>query len=243
MKAEHRKELETNLLADRMGRLVERIKTRPQRRSMLLVLLAVVIGVVVGLWYVARRGNQAAVAERWYLLETGGAAVAELAGFQVGERRSNITVEFDNPGKAARLEVARYFLWDYGVKKLATPGKDSSNETPMDKIARAGKLYLSLLSEVEDEPEWKAEALYGLAIIEETNAVRDIKNLARAKEKYKSLATDLPTTGHGKLADKRHKELEANFAEATDFYEKLGRQLNIPREADMPGLPPLRPRP
>ena len=42
MKAEHRKELETNVLADRMGRVVQKIRTRPQRR----VVLYVVGGVV-----------------------------------------------------------------------------------------------------------------------------------------------------------------------------------------------------
>ena len=33
MKAEHRKELQTNILADRMGRLVQRMKERPKLRS------------------------------------------------------------------------------------------------------------------------------------------------------------------------------------------------------------------
>jgi len=48
MKAEHRKELETNALAERMGRVVQGMKQAPQKRTMLwMVLVAVAVVVVV----------------------------------------------------------------------------------------------------------------------------------------------------------------------------------------------------
>jgi len=41
MKAEQRKELETNALADRMGHLVQRVKTQQRRTTLYWVLMVV----------------------------------------------------------------------------------------------------------------------------------------------------------------------------------------------------------
>ena len=47
MKAEHRKELETNVLANRMGRLLETAKQKPQRGTVMWILFGVAVLVVV----------------------------------------------------------------------------------------------------------------------------------------------------------------------------------------------------
>src|SRR5438132_9452135 len=54
MKAEHRKELQTNFLADRMGRLMQGMKAGPQTSGSVViwVLAALTIGTIVA-WYVA----------------------------------------------------------------------------------------------------------------------------------------------------------------------------------------------
>src|SRR5271169_6126811 len=43
MKAEHRRELHTNALADHMGRMVQRMKTKPNRRAFLWIALGVLV--------------------------------------------------------------------------------------------------------------------------------------------------------------------------------------------------------
>jgi len=257
MKAEHRKELETNLLADRMGKLVQRMKTRPQRRSLLIVVLVLVAGGAYITWNYMREDKRSLLSLRWSVLERGtniyrgqdDITMDLLAGYRFGlrgdgkktERRlgwAPVESDFDNPGKAARFEVARYWLWDQGVRKLANPTQpeilgDLTKDfvvglTPLERIELAENLYLALEKECAEEPEWKAEALFGLAVITETRALQDIKLLTAAKEKYESLAKALPKTGHGKLAEKRAEDLKGRFAEVKAFYEDMKRELNIP---------------
>src|SRR5207249_11156878 len=51
MKAGHRKELQTNMLADSMGRLLQEIRARPQSASIVLWVLGVLAVVIVVVWY------------------------------------------------------------------------------------------------------------------------------------------------------------------------------------------------
>ena len=75
MKAEHRKELETNILADRMGNLIQKMKGGPKRRSIVYVVVALLlcgVAFIVYQYWTSDTGDTL----RWVLLEQG--EVAEL---------------------------------------------------------------------------------------------------------------------------------------------------------------------
>lgn len=241
MKAEHRKELETNLLADRVGRLMQRMKHRPKGRVLMYATIVVALGIGLYVWGNMRRAAQEAIAQSWGVIDVGTRdKVDRVAGFTVDKRgkglmRVDIETESSNPNKAARLEIARYYLWELGIRQLGTyrsvgMNRDVMGETPLDKIEFAALLYDAVNRDAEGQPEWKAEALYGLAVIEETMALRSLDRLKSAQQKFKELAEDekLKETGHGKLAQARHKEIAARFDELSSLYSELGRDLRIP---------------
>jgi hypothetical protein len=212
MKAEHRKELETNLLADRMGNLIQRVKGGPKKRGIIYlfgILLAGLIGFVAyNIW----KGDPELVARRWIALDRGEWNM--LASDQ----------ENNNTKKAALFHYAHTRVWDIGVQRLAAAPAEA-----MARIDEAAELYENLKKMCEGESEWEAEASYALAVIEETRAVIDIKKLTSAKSKYEEVATTYSTTIAGKWAANRKKELSEkdNFANLTKFYSELNDKFHI----------------
>ena len=110
MKAEHRKELETNSLAEGMGKLIQKVK-KPKDRSLVLYLVAAV-AVVGVLWVVVmvrgRRVEQGA--EHWLYLDNGGQAFL----------RELLKDRDTTQGKAARFQTAWITLWEDGIKSLGS---------------------------------------------------------------------------------------------------------------------------
>ena len=222
MKAEHRKELETNILADRMGRMVQRIKDRPRRRTMLYVVLGLIV--LVGL-FIAYRMRQGAIrerSERWVMLEDGFKPYIDLLKKDEPET---------NPGKAARFQYAWLATWALGLKLL---GIDSAQA--LENMEVAETLYRQLAKDCADDPVWEPEALYSLAIIEETKAVRAkerSQHLDNALKQYQELANNKKhkSSARGKDAAKRAEILEKNRPRIVSFYEELQNRLKIPEEA------------
>src|SRR5437762_12584 len=103
MKAEHRKELQTNVLADRMGRLLQRAKGRPKRSTVLTAFLVVLAILAVTFYFMTRRGRENLNSRLWAEFETG--QLASLADLQ----KKYPTKE---PGKAARFQLAWFQLWE-----------------------------------------------------------------------------------------------------------------------------------
>ena len=94
MKAEHRRELQTNALADRMGRVVQRIKAPPDRRSLLWIIaaVAVVIGTLIVILYY--NNKRATNSHLWTEVEEN-SAIKPLrkGGFELSESlRENPTI-------------------------------------------------------------------------------------------------------------------------------------------------------
>lgn len=240
MKAEHRKELETNVLADRMGRLVERMKTRPQRLSVLYVVLAVVIVLAVFVWYRLSMGTQMEETQRWLMLEQGASSqLFEIGGFQENRKTGGIAIldkELTNPGKAARFQVARFFVWDQGIERL---GGDPVRA--LESVRFAQTIYSALKRECENDRYWLPEALYGLAVIDETLAIQNPDRLKSAQSKFEQLASDHKDSGFGKLADKRARELKENFDSIEKTYRNLQYKFHVPDEKPM--IPKLAPAP
>ena len=65
MKAEHRKELQTNVLADRLGKAIQGIKEGPSRGTMLFVGVVALAGLLIFVWWYFWSTSQAAESARW----------------------------------------------------------------------------------------------------------------------------------------------------------------------------------
>lgn len=220
MKAEHRKELETNVLAARMGRMVERMKTRPKRRTMLYVILGVVVLIVA---FIAYRMQQQKIndrSERWVMLEDGFRPYIDLLKHDYPETEA---------GKAARFQYAWLAAWDLGLKILGT-----DSVRALENMEVAESMYLQLKKDCADDPVWEPEALYSLAVIEEARAVRKkerSKHLDNAQTMFQELAKKHKNSAHGKTAAKRAEVLEKDRQQIVAFYDDLQSRLRIPEEA------------
>src|SRR5262245_44826741 len=109
MKAEQRKELETNTLADKMGQVVQRVKTSPRRTFA--IYLALVGVLLVAIWF----------AWRWYATDLMTRSYQWISLYD-GEQTALLQLADEketNVGKAARLQQAWLNYWDGGIKFIA----------------------------------------------------------------------------------------------------------------------------
>jgi hypothetical protein len=226
MKAEQRKELETNILADKMGRAVQRVKTSPRRT--VTVYLVVAVAVVVGLafsyrWY---RQSVEATSELWVKLDEGAMPYIGALAREQGDT---------SVGKAARFQIAWLLYWERGIKRLGVDPVGALKEG----IDGASKEYKSLANDCKDDPVFEPQALLGIAVCEEAKAVQDRTRLDSAANLYDALAKHekYKDTAEGKFAQGRLDQLRDKNgkirAEASNTYEDLQRALNI-RELQAP---------
>src|SRR5260370_12442992 len=148
MKAEHRKELQTNYLADRMGRLVQGMRAGPQSTSSMVawVFVSLTIGTVV-VWYVASGNSNRS--PLWVKFDEDSnqhnmAGLINLAG------KNPATL----PARASRFQVARINLQE-GLASLYSIQHDSA----VLQVERARKLYTDLVRECTDDPMLPHQAL------------------------------------------------------------------------------------
>lgn len=205
MKAEHRKELETNVLADRMGRAIQSMKHRPRKRTVLWVII--IGGLLIG-WWVWMRSKQLAREEnsiRWLTL-----GVGDFNGLRGSEKNNAIL--------AANFESAWYALWEEGIKNLA-----KAPDTTLIRLEALKEKYEQLATMAKDDPVLLPEALYAIAVIDETRAIRDRKYLEEALSSYHLVADKHKDSAFGKLALDRIEILEdsAKRAEVANFYNDL----------------------
>jgi hypothetical protein len=226
MKAEHRKELQTNVLADRMGRFVQGFKERPKKRVFLFVLLGLVIVVGLLIFMRIRRTEALERSKQWSWLED---------GYQPEIRQLIKEFPETNAGKGARFQLAWIWLWDDGLKMLAYyPVQVLKLSGEVDKepgnLEIAESVFLRLRKDCENDSIWEPEALYGLAVIEETKAIRRKdrnKHLTEAQRMYKKLADKYGNSSRGKLAKQRAEALEKQAQQIAEFYEDLNNRLDI----------------
>lgn len=223
MKAEHRKELETNVLADRMGRMVKRVRENPRRRTTLYVIAAVIILVAAYLFTNRISTNKEENSRRWMMLDDGAAPYISTL------MKSNADT---NQGKAARFQVAWGFLWD-AIRELGQ-GPITKRRVPeggvlVDKLIPtlrqldlAHQFYTELKADCAGDPFWEPEAAYHLAVIEEARAIADPENLKVARSAYEGVANEYKTSAWGKLAGKRVEMLsDAHLQDTTRIYTQM----------------------
>jgi hypothetical protein len=224
MKAEHRKELETNILADRMGRMLQGMKSAPKGTSALIwvfVILALVT-IVAWRWYASSvRNDRSAL---WTSLN-------RYSEEQIPAQLHDLQTLFEDhrgtiAGRAARFQEARLRLRD-GQRNLTTRERDHA----IQDVDRARAIYRELIDACPDEPILEQEALMGVASAEESLVGVHYKpeksdeeitgNLATAIEYYQRLAAKYPNSVNGGVAKKRLEKLGANEKEIESFYAQL----------------------
>jgi hypothetical protein len=219
MKAEHRKELETNILADRMGHLIQRMKHRPQRRVFLYVIAGLIVAVGLFVFYNMRQSAASEESERWRWVED---------GFRPYIDKLKADYKETNQGKAARFHYAWLAAWDEGLTWIGADPLKAFHDLDV-----AESYYRGLKEDCAGDPVWEPEALYALAVIEEARALRAkdrSAHLDRAKGMYRRLADEFKDSAHGRSARKRAKLLEEKTKEIAEFYADLESRLGIQRQ-------------
>jgi hypothetical protein len=213
MKAEHRKELHTNILADHLGKLYEGVKKGPQASSNAVwVVVGLLVAVAAAWWYFHRTGPLP-----WMELQN--ATDQRLADLAKDHRGTPLA-------RIARFQEARKLL-ENGQRLLA-----EFPEEALKDLADAGVRYEQLAQECTDDPILREEALLGAAVAEENQG-----HLDRAQELYERLAKAAPNSPWGQKAAAQAaglaKEREKGGGAEIDFYQKF--QAELAKGAKRPG--------
>lgn len=252
MKAEHRKELHTNLLADRMGKMLQSIRSGPTKTSTL-VWVFVLLGLgMYAFWKYYANAKASERSSLWVTVDKAGAVAnrAEMLnqlGKIAGEGRGTI------PGRVAEFQLARAELAE-GIQSLAS----AQRKEAIEKVLKARQIYEQLARQCPDAPHLAQEALMSAAKAEESligvpNPNRDGESygsLERALAYYQTLANDYPGSFQGLAAAERIKQLGASRSgdEGVDkFYAELNKLVSakpVPESllGPLPApAPPLKP--
>lgn len=256
MKADHRKELQTNLLADRMGRLVQGIKAGPRSSSAFAWVIAVLVVALLAGWYWAGYQN-ARQSEEWVrLLNDPRSEGRDSAAYYGGVARQT---PGSLAGRTARFQQARALL-NRGLMTFFSP--DVHGQAVQD-LDNAGELYRRLLGECQANAVLEQEALLAAGKIEETlcnepdrkdpnnkDSDKKLGSLDRALAFYQRLVASYPDSYEAKLAQKRVDELNdaTTRSRMEEFYAKLAQYVKKPEPPAQPDLgaqipPPAPPTP
>lgn len=227
MKAEQRKELETNTLADKMGQMMQRVQTSPRRTYMTYGLIALAIAVAAFLGW---RWWQQDVVERsaqWVIFYDGAGMQMEGLG-QLKEANPNVS-------KAARFQLAWTNYWNFGIKMLGTDKNGS-----ILRLRDAAKEYGALAEECKDDSNklFLLQALLGRAVCTETLAVEDTGNLKKATEYYEEIVKDFDKEKYAeaKYASERLEILkdERKRNDLAASYSQLQSILGVEKRVEIP---------
>jgi hypothetical protein len=233
MRAEHRHELQTNLLANQMGRLLESMKSPGKSRTKLTwVFVILTIGCLV-VWQIYAGATQAEHSALWFRLDT--------ATHDLHRGMSDLAaLAHDGQGtfaaRAARFNLARLRLEDGQSPVTAFQRADAAKS-----LKEARKSYEELASQCADQPILAQEAMMGVAKADEAligiSTPDDVqKDLEQALLSYRRLAERYPNSVLGKAAQERITELEARKPEVTKFYAELGQSADFGK-APVPETP------
>jgi hypothetical protein len=214
MKAEHRKELQTNFLADRLGKWLQAVKTGPKPSSTSLVgwvFVLVAVGLIVGwVWY-SRQAREDR-SQLWLALDQ---------DFDLPSKLETLSQKNQGtePALIARFQVARLKLRE-GLKELYTRSADGRTEAA-DKVKEAAELYEQLAREAQDTPVLVQEALLGAATARESlgEVPQAVALYTQLQESYRKSPLGEATPGYQELTayieklNKGEKDVEAFYKE------------------------------
>jgi hypothetical protein len=214
MKAEHRKELRTNVLYERLTHLWQDLKAGPNTSTIVFCLVILVAaGLVVG-WRLWRNHTMATTSASW-VKDYNATKLDELQ--DVAKDYSGTTAAM-----AAQFEEARTQLRQ-GLEKLAAADEKERTDAA-DKVEAAGKLYEQLAKDTDARtyPFLVQEALMGAA-----KARESLGRLDDALGFYKKLADSKLETDLTRKAQASARDLEdpATKEKIRTFYDELNKQL------------------
>lgn len=240
MKAEHRHELHTNLLADRMGRLVKGMKSAPSTTSTYVWVFLIVAVVAVIAWQYYSRSTYTAQSALWMDLSD---ATHEAMGGPAKLVKISQEARGSLPGRTARYQLTRmdFHSAQRDLTSVAAPERADA----VRRLKEVRERYAQLLKESSDSPVLSQEAMMGIAKAEESligvtdseKPEETLGSLAKALEDYKALAKKFPESVLGRAAAKRAEEIEAKGPEIEKFYAELN-QLLAPKPLTTPTVTP-----
>jgi tetratricopeptide (TPR) repeat protein len=211
MKAEHRKELMTNTLANRLGEAVQTMKEGPSRGTIFVLAAVGVIVILALVWrYLATSGEESDSAQwlKWDSLAT----PEQLKAFV-----ENKEIEGQAQGRLARLEEARRSLHE-GLRQLGNAG---TRKKALEELKGAAGLYDKLAQECADKPLLHQQVLMGAA-----KANESLGEVEQARKYYQQLQDKYGKSVFGQEAAEQIQRLDA--AEKNGDFKALRDELNKP---------------
>jgi hypothetical protein len=207
MKAEHRKELESNALAQQLTKAYEGLKQGPSRSTV--VWISVIVGVilVVGLFRYFWTSSRATDSKRW----------GELDEIVFPEQLDGLlkdkTLAGTPQGRMAQFMEARLNLAQ-GLR-----GQGSNHSTAVERLRKARDAYEELARQSGRVPLLHQEALWGAAKANEA-----LGDYPRAVELYERLQKEYSASALGKDAEKQIERLrnEANEKDLNQLKKLFG---------------------
>lgn len=237
MKAEHRHQLHTNLLADRMSRILQSVKSTPRTTStMIWVFVLVALGLLAS-WQYWSRAAQVDSSAAWTQVDI---ATHELPFSP--ERLLSLGNEEKGTlaGRTATFQAARKYL-SLGTDQIVT----YRHEGAIPYLKAGLRLYTELAPQCPDAPLLEQEALMAIAKAKESLMGVPAENeaderlqygsLDQAREAYQRLQNKFPQSTLGDEAAKRLKEFDEKGQAIEDFYKKTLRA-GI-KHPDLPKIP------
>jgi hypothetical protein len=250
MKAEHRKELQTNALADRLGRFLQNLKSGKNTTSVV-VWVFVLLGLgLFAAWRWHSTASLSTTSALWLRLDAAD-TVSEFENL-AGER-GTVASQY------ARFQMARTLL-NRGLQDIYALDQPTRKRAAQD-IEKARDQYELLVQEVSEPALLHQEALLGaakaeealLGVAREDDAGQPRGNVEKALGYYRTLAQAKPETFLVERAKERVKVLEDSTQkdEFLKVYADLRKQagqpilprgMRDPHEGLFPPIPPIPPQ-
>jgi hypothetical protein len=236
MKAQQRKQLEKNELADRLvrwwrGDPEHKSKSSPIWWAVLGLIALAVILYVAWHYYSKSALEKRSIAWADVDLATENSKLEEIAENNRGTE----------PAWAAKAQLARAAL----QKGLDELGSDALRSGAVANIEKARDWYGQLAKDATGDIELQREAALGMAKAEEAligipkaeNSQEMRGTVAKALELYKEVSSKYADSIQGKEAAKRTAEIEANKDKIEAFYTELNKSLSTPPAMPITKLP------
>jgi hypothetical protein len=241
MKAEERKHLKENELAQRLRRYWRSIGSGSTTSTIVFGVILVGLAVAIGWRYFSNSTLRARSAE-WTAVEREG-SIDDLKAFIKSNPGTVV-------GRVAKFNLTRRQMED-ALVRVGSPTSEV-RLAAADELMGIRDRYAELAKEARDEPELVQEALMGVAKAEEVLAAipkADNPEVPRgsldaAQTAYEELATRFPDSYLGKQAAKRAQDLREHKIQIRAFYNELMEAHGKPAfNPVLPARPPAPPGP
>jgi hypothetical protein len=245
MKAEHRKQLETNTLADSLGKMAHGFQQGVPRGLWLIVGGVAVIVVLFYTWRYFSERSQRISSGLWYKWDQldGVESIDEDVRALGDAEKQHLPFMFQSvkegmdlkrlekfvqengsseQGRLARFQLARLYLYE-GLRDL---GQDRTRARAREHLTKGAKLYAELVKDSRNIPVLHQEALLNCA-----KANESLGDLDEASKLYKQLQITYPKSNLGEVAQKQIERLEKDASEIKVLDTKL-------KEVPPPPAPP-----